>query len=322
MSRGAPGLAGALAALSALSTAAGIVAWRLPTTSVAAPLARILDAYAPHLIALGVLLAILTLAAGARRIGALLSVLAIAAGGAVGNGYIAVTRPVEEGATTDLRVLFFNVQDEDTPDPEKANRIVAEAIGTGADILIFAEAPALAPALDRLRAEFDNVSPCPDDACEVLVATNLDVIRFWRLELNTAFPPRFAVLEIDVPGHGPVYVAASHLVKPWFTGIAEPERDQLAAQMDWLRDPVVIFGDFNMPPWSGPMRDLLAETGFRAPRGAPATWPAEGGPLALPIDHVLVRDGAAVTRVATFGAGLGSNHLGVLADIAILRSRE
>ena len=91
------------------------------------------------------------------------------------------------------------------------------------------------------------------------------------------------------------------------SGIAEPELARLTAQLNWLDGPSVVVGDFNMPPWSRPMRGLLGDTGFRAIRGGPGTWPAStAAPLRLPIDHVLVRDDV---FEALFGERLYGDHL-------------
>ncbi|MEM6483280.1 MAG: endonuclease/exonuclease/phosphatase family protein, partial [Pseudomonadota bacterium] len=108
----------------------------------------------------------------------------------------------------------------------------------------------------------------------------------------------------------------SHLVKPWFSGVSEPEIEKLVAQYNWLSGPSLAIGDFNMAPWSRPMRGILDQTGFRAVRGQPATWPAFPGPIRLPIDQLLVRDRVRVVNIETFGGHLRSNHLGIIADIA------
>jgi endonuclease/exonuclease/phosphatase (EEP) superfamily protein YafD len=65
------------------------------------------------------------------------------------------------------------------------------------------------------------------------------------------------------------------------------------------------------------VRQLEAETGMRGPRWPPATWPVWAGPFGVPIDQLLVRGGVGVVRMKGFGAGLGSNHRGFVADLAI-----
>ncbi len=114
-------------------------------------------------------------------------------------------------------------------------------------------------------------------------------LRFWALKLNAA----------------------------WLTGLAEVEHENLVAQYDWFDDPVVAVGDFNTAPWSGSMRDSLVRTGFRTLRRTFGSWPASLGRLGVPIDHVLIHNGARVVALEICGDGLGSNHRGFVADIAV-----
>lgn len=310
-----PMIAGGVAALSLLATLAGGVSAWVPTASVLGPLARMLDAYAPWLLGIGLALAALTMALQAWRTGAVLALICVVAGIAQVSAYRDLTRPADSARAPDLQVLFFNAF---AQNGDNGTRIVEAAVATGADILVFAEAEALLGEIDALEAAYAFVSPCRGETCELLIATNLPVLRSWQLQLNPGWAERYAVLEVDLPGRGPVFVAASHLAKPWMSGLAEPELAQLTAQLNWLTGPSVVIGDFNMPPWSGPMRELLQETGFFAPRLGPGTWPASALPaLRLPIDHVLVRGGTTLTSLTPFGADLGSNHLGFLAGIAL-----
>jgi endonuclease/exonuclease/phosphatase (EEP) superfamily protein YafD len=64
------------------------------------------------------------------------------------------------------------------------------------------------------------------------------------------------------------------------------------------------------------MRALLDDTGFRTVRFGPGTWPSDAA-LRLPIDHVLLRGDAGLAGMETLGADLGSNHLGIVADIVL-----
>jgi hypothetical protein len=46
------------------------------------------------------------------------------------------------------------------------------------------------------------------ETCELLIATNLPVLRSWQLSLNPAWAERYAVLEVEVPDRGTLFVAA------------------------------------------------------------------------------------------------------------------
>lgn len=308
-------LAGAAAFLALIALAIGAGAGLVPIEHALAPLARILETVSPWLMGLGLMAAGLSFGLGLRRVGMGLVLLACVSGAAFLVSIRAQSVPQATGPA-DLRVLFFNVEIGN----DAGDEIITAALASGADILVFAEARPLEGQLDRLRAAFSFVSTCGPEVCELLVASNLDVIRSWQLQLNPAWPARYSVLELDWPGDAraeeTVFLAVSHLVKPWMSGLAEPELARLTAQLNWLEGPSLVVGDFNMPPWSRPMRALLAETGFRVVRGQPGSWPAEG-PIRLPIDQLLLRDGVEAHAVTRFGAGLGSNHLGFVADLSI-----
>jgi endonuclease/exonuclease/phosphatase (EEP) superfamily protein YafD len=227
--------------------------------------------------------------------------------------YYHLTVPAYDERAPSFRALFFNVQGGNS---EFSDRIVSAATQLDPDIVVFAEAAAVLPSIDRLREDFNFVSSCTAEQCELLIATNLDVRRFWQLQLNPAWPERYAVLEFDTPDGGSAFLAATHLVKPWMSGIAEPEIALLKAQLNWFDGPVVALGDFNMAPWSRPMRQLLGETGFHGIRGQPATWPESSRLFRIPLDQILVRGDISVSSIMPFGDGMNSNHVGFVANVA------
>jgi endonuclease/exonuclease/phosphatase (EEP) superfamily protein YafD len=307
-------LAGAAAALSVLALIGAIFAWAYPSGGVLAPVARLFDAFAPVLVFSGLVLGGAAAALGLRRIGPALVTVAIIAALIGVDAYRAVTLPPDDAVPADLRVLFYNAQFREAM---TADAVVDEILEAEADVVVIAEAQEVAPARTRLEAAYGFVSPCPPEDCDLLVASRRPVRRFWRLELNPAWPPRYAVAEIELRSGETMFLSAVHLAKPWFSGLAESEIARLSAQYDWLEGPAVAVGDFNMPPWSWPMRRLLERTGFRAIRGQFGTWPRAAGTAGLPIDHVLVRDGIRVTALRPFGQDLTSNHRGFIADISV-----
>jgi len=108
------------------------------------------------------------------------------------------------------------------------------------------------------------------------------------------------------------------ILKQW----AQAQRDQfyaLKALVADLTGPTVVLGDFNSTPWSPTFRQLLAGSGLRDANigfSYAPTWPAGAGILALPIDHCLVSSGISV-RDFRRGATVGSDHLPVIADLAL-----
>ncbi|HDR27704.1 endonuclease/exonuclease/phosphatase family protein [Rhodovulum sp.] len=306
--------AGAVAMAGALCLLAGTAFRFVPTEAFPGALARILDSLSPWFLALALLAAAMAAALGVRRTGFGLGVLAGLALGQLALQHRALSLPLAPERAADIRVLFFNALGGNAA---FGDRIVSAVLATDADIVVIAEGKAIYPALARLRAHYAFVSPCAFEACELVVATRIPPKRFWRLSLNPVWDNRYAVAEMHTAGGAEFHLAASHLAKPWLVGISEAELARLTAQYDWLPGPVVALGDFNAAPWSLGMRRLLRRTGLRALRVPLPTWPARAGALGVPIDHVLVRDGARVVRVQPFGAGLNSNHRGFVADIAL-----
>ena len=101
-------------------------------------------------------------------------------------------------------------------------------------------------------------------------------------------------------GGTPLSFIAAHTLPPARGPSAAAVRNrQLAALADLCRteaagrNAVILVGDLNCTPWSPHFADLLDRGGMTDPRvgrGVLTTW-HRGGPLALPIDHVLTDDG-------------------------------
>lgn len=306
--------AGALALAATAALLAGAGARLVPTATPVGALARILDSLAPWLLALALIGALLALVLGLRRLGTGLAVAALLCGTLLIRDHMRLSLPSAPDQTVDLRLLFFNALGDNAA---HGDRIVTAILAEDPDVVVITEAEAIYPALRRLQAAYGFVSPCTFEDCDLLVATRTPPLRFWRLSLNPAWEHRYAVTELETAGGTRMFLAASHLMKPWLIGLAEVEQARLMAQYDWLSGPVVAVGDFNMAPWSRPMRQILRHTGMQAQRAPVPTWPAAFGALGVPIDQVLVHEGARVVRARAFGDALNSNHRGILADIAL-----
>lgn len=306
--------AGALAILSILCLIAGTVPKFTPQHSVLSAGARLIDSLAPGWLVLAFLLALATFCLGVWRLGAILILSTALSGGHLIWQHRALSLPFASEKPTDLRVLFFNVLDSNNA---QAEQIVAAALMQEPDLMIFTEAKAIKAALPFLGHHYTLLSDCMQDSCSLVVAARNAPKRYWALQLNAAWPDRYAVVELELERGRHVFVSAVHLLKPWLTGLAEVEHENLVAQYDWFDAPTVAVGDFNAAPWSGSMRDLLARTKFRTLREPFGSWPAGLGRFGVPIDHVLVHNGARVVALKAFGEGLGSNHRGFIADIAV-----
>lgn len=275
---------------------------------------RILDSLSPWILAVSLMFTCAAFGLGARRLGALLGGGALVVISLLVAGHLQVSQPLANGKAVDLRVAFFNVLGENAA---YGDRIFEALQAEKPDVVIIAEAAAIYPALRRFQSEYRVLTECTFEDCQMLVAVRPDVVRFWQLDLNPVWTERYNVAELALTSGKSVFVVGNHLVKPWLSGVSEPEVDRLSAQYDWLAGPVVAVGDYNMAPWSKPMRDLLSSTGFKTLRRPIATWPSKAGGFGVPIDHVLVHNGAEVVAARPFGEDLGSNHRGLIVDIAL-----
>ncbi|WP_414897826.1 endonuclease/exonuclease/phosphatase family protein [Rhodovulum sp. YEN HP10] len=309
-----PELSGALAMAAALALVAGAGARFIPGSSAAGPLARILDSLAPWLLAGALMLALGATALGLCRLGAGLMAAALVALAGLGALHLRQSLPALPGQTPDLRILFFNACIENEL---PAETIVRAALGPDPDIIIFAEAEAIAAALPLLQARYDFVSPCQPGACQIVLAARSRPRRFWTMSLNPAWPDRYAVAEIETAGGKRVFLAGLQLLKPWMSGLADTELERLTAQLGWLPGPAVAIGDFNAAPWSRTLSLIHRDTGMATARLPRATWPVAAGRFGVPIDQVLVGGGARLVRLSPFGEDLGSNHRGLLAEITL-----
>ncbi len=99
---------------------------------------------------------------------------------------------------------------------------------------------------------------------------------------------------------------------------------QLVAEAARMPPDRILLADCNATRWSRPLREAMAVLGLRDSAeglGFQGSWPARlPWPLRIPIDHVLVSDGIAVTR-RELGPDVGSAHLPVVAEIAIVDGR-
>ena len=273
---------------------------------------RMLEHLGPQLLVLALVLALGLGAVGARRTGAVLAVLAVLGGAAILRDYRAVRTP--PATTSDLRLLWFNVLHENATPPD---RIAAAIRGSGADVVLLAEALPMREARIGLADLYPYQLGCADaDRCGLILLSRFPFSRERLRDFPTG-PERFLRVVLEVPGHGDIALAGVHETKPWYLGLTNGETEAVR----WgLRPgkralPMVVAGDFNAAPWSFRMRRLAAEQALGLARGPVATWPVAARRFGVPIDHVLVRGGVGIVRLAPWGADLGSNHRGLIAGI-------
>ncbi|MBW4495467.1 MAG: endonuclease/exonuclease/phosphatase family protein [Oscillatoria princeps RMCB-10] len=91
-----------------------------------------------------------------------------------------------------------------------------------------------------------------------------------------------------------------------------------------FKNPVVMVGDFNTTMWSPHYKKFVGKAGLRNARagfGTLPTWPTFFPLLYIPIDHCLVSPEIEVVKIRR-GREVGSDHLPLIADLAITRKAE
>lgn len=238
--------------------------------------------------------------------------------------FVGVGRPAANSVP--VRILTANLS-EGSADPQSLAGIARDH----ADILMFEE---LTPELaDRLTSVgMDTVFPFrmiePEPAAGGVgiwsryPITRSDRIAGYRLGMVSA--------AVAVPGSDTAALfAATHLVGPWPQPIDgwRHELDQLSETLHQLSaaagsGAVIVAGDFNATVDMQPFRRLL-DNGFRdaveqSGAGLVATYPADSAiPPLIGIDHILTLNSTA--RDARSIRIPGSDHLGVMANVDVLR---
>lgn len=278
---------------------------------------RMLENLAPHLLVVALVLVLAVALLGARRTALVLALLALLAAAGIVRDYRAMRGPAAAGAPAGgaLRLLWFNVWGDTATPPE---RIVAAIRASGADVAMLAEAAPLRGALAGLADLYPYRLGCAAAGpCGVVLLSRFPLGQA-RFNAFPSGPDRMVRAVVEVPGHGAVALAGVHETKPWYLGLTGGEAVTVRWGLRWNQAlPMVVAGDFNAAPWSLRMRRLQREHGLGFVARPVPTWPAAAGRFGVPIDHVMVRGGAAIIGLLPWGADLGSNHRGLIAEIAL-----
>ena len=134
--------------------------------------------------------------------------------------------------------------------------------------------------------------------------------------------PPTVVARVRVAGEA-VSVIVTHVHTPFAGSIHVRHLEALgAAARSRFGGRVVVCGDFNTPPWSGPLRDFAGNAHLRDLYGGRAwagySWPTWGYALRVPLDNCFVSNSIAVTRFHD-GPGIGSDHRPLVVDVGVVR---
>jgi len=217
-----------------------------------------------------------------------------------------------------LRLVVANVE-VGNKDFAAVHRLVAQ---TRPDVFGVTElTPAMARHLKQLPGYRTSVVEARRDAYGIGV--------FSRVPLLSAkivhFPsdgPATVVARLRVAGKS-VTVVVTHVHTPFAGSIHVRQLDALAAEArSHLGKRTVVCGDFNTPPWTGPLRHFAADARLRDLYGSRAwsgySWPTWGSLLRVPLDNCFVSNGVAVTDHRD-GPNIGSDHRPLVVDVGVAK---
>ena len=153
---------------------------------------------------------------------------------------------------------------------------------------------------------------------------------FSKLPLENAESMQLTANEIDNPavsanvqvGGQQLRIFAVHVMSPikkFRLELRNRQFKEIATHINAQSTPTMLVGDMNCSTFSGFLSDLIEEANLRDSRqgfGVHPSWPSFVGPLAVPIDHVLVTEEIHVHNRFLGDAG-ASDHRPVIVDVSI-----
>jgi endonuclease/exonuclease/phosphatase (EEP) superfamily protein YafD len=216
-----------------------------------------------------------------------------------------------------LRLVVANVEVGNT-DYAAVARLVAR---TDPDVFGVTElTPAMAQQLGRrLPGYRARVTATRDDAYGIGVYSRLPLLSARIARLPADGGPPTAIVRVRVAGR-PVTLVVTHVHTPFAGSIHVRQLQALAAARRGLGTRLAVCGDFNSPPWTGPLREFAGDARLRDLYGGRAwsaySWPTWSSALRVPLDNCFVGGGLVVTAHRD-GPGTGSDHRPLVVDLAV-----
>lgn len=237
----------------------------------------------------------------------------------IGIPFIPAATAAPQARTGSLRLLIANVEVGNTRF-DAVEHLVAEA---KPDLFGVVElTPAMAEHLRRSLPGYRMRRLAPrGDAYGIGVFSRLPLLSARVEHFPADGGPPTVVVRVRVAGE-PVTVVVTHVHTPFAGSIHVRQLQALASARPRLGGRLVICGDFNTPPWAGPLRRLAADTRLTDLYGGGSwsgySWPTWSPVLRVPLDNCFVSDGLVVTD-HHHGANVGSDHFPLVVDLAVLR---
>ena len=186
--------------------------------------------------------------------------------------------------------------------------LAADIRESGADVVTLQEVSRANRAmLSALRDTYPHQHLCSFSGWSGIAVLSRDPI------LQTACSDKRAVAAAQVQSRqGPVWIASVHLSWPfpYANATSAASGTELLERLD---GPVVMAGDFNIFPWANSVQGLQQAADLQVAQPVRPTFDLRGVPLLL--DHVHAPGGGS----ARYRGLIGSDHLGVLADVSLTR---
>lgn len=284
------------------------------------PIILILSNIRLHTAVLMALVALFLMASGAWIRGLVLLSFPIVVATLVYREVAPVSRPLASGQS-DIKVIAFNLLGSNLENGRAIADVLAQS---DADLVFLNESSPVVPYLNDLKSRFPYQLGCREPgsgggSCgDVLLLSRLTLDASSVTRLTGASAHQTVTARVMV-GDQRLNVVAAHLLRPYFGEEQTREFVALRQLLEGVSGPTLVAGDFNAAAWSTPFTNMLIASGLRRAPFEPGTWPVEMGDFGIPIDHVLTSGGASLVSLAALEDHFGSNHRGLVAEIALVR---
>lgn len=216
-----------------------------------------------------------------------------------------------------LKLMSFNIENINF---ENGSRIADAVIASGADVVNILEAIPLKPEMERLSVAYPYHIGCGTitNGCDTLVLSKRPFSEQSVKSIGDMWPNRLVQVALDIDGTT-IHFVSVHLAKPYFDDFQVDELADLKDAVAAVEGPLLLAGDFNSAIIDPHIQDFVRTAGLNTVFPEPATWPIRAGAFGIAIDHVLARPPLRLTSVTQIADDAGSNHFGLMAEIAVDR---
>jgi len=277
------------------------------------------DVFRLQYLAVLVVSAVAALALRRPRLAVLAATLALVNVAVLGISLTPTATASGELAQGSLRLVVANVEVGNT-DFAAVGRLVTQ---TRPDVFGVTElTPAMARHLARELPQYHaRVLETRSDAYGIGIFSRLPLRSARVVHLPADDGPPTAVASVRLAGRS-VTVVVTHVHTPFAGSIHVRQLQALAEARPHLGERVVVCGDFNTPPWSGPLRDFAGDAVLRDLYGRHAwrgySWPTWSSLLRVPLDNCFLSDGLGV-RAYRDGPNVGSDHRPLVVDLGVTK---